>query len=222
CRSTEYESAVRSGRRMPATALVVELLPVPELDATAYLSAGRLAGDQRWAPVFAQLRNQPQRPVAQALSTPLMVGLTRLVYAGPDTDASTLLSLTGRADVERCLLDGFLATAYPSDKLPRVLRWLRFVARHLDRQGSHDLAWWELHRALPKHQAARLTGVVLSAATAVISGIAVWLLMAPSGAAGRITAIAVGAAAAVTAALVGPAVAIGAASAVPQRINTQL
>ncbi|WP_345074909.1 NACHT domain-containing protein [Phytohabitans flavus] len=89
CRTGEYEQAVRRSRVL-SLAAVVELEPVDVEDAITYLS--QPTPDPRWEPVFAHLRAHPDGPLAQALSTPLMVALARSTYQVPSTaDPTDLL-----------------------------------------------------------------------------------------------------------------------------------
>ncbi|MET0135093.1 MAG: NACHT domain-containing protein [Kibdelosporangium sp.] len=223
CRGDEYQAAVTKAGMVPATALVVELGPVRQSDAVAYLSAGKVDNDPRWATVFAQLRRQPPGPLAQALSTPLMVGLVRAAYSGAQSDPAELLTFTDGKRIEQHLLDRFLAAVYPSSEQPRADTWLRFLARHLRQQNSYELAWWHLHRALPATRTRKITGFGVGLVAAVISTVAVWLMVAPT-VAGPGTALPLGLAAGVTAGLViGLLVAGAAGTAVnPSRINTRV
>ncbi|MER7575210.1 NACHT domain-containing protein [Streptomyces sp. NPDC126514] len=122
-------------------------------------------------------------PVAQALTSPLMVSLARSVYNprpgeghGRLPDPADLLRLRTRTAVEHHLLDAFVDAAYrPHTRRPS--RWnadrarpaLRFLARYMERasDGTADLAWWKLRRAVPPALPRVLTGVLL--------GIVAWL-----------------------------------------------
>ncbi|MEU5884996.1 hypothetical protein [Spirillospora sp. NPDC047279] len=152
CRSDEYQAAVTVSGSFFSRAAVVEIEPVEIENAIGYLSQAYLDGDERWTEVFARLRDEPEGALAEALSTPLMVGLLRDVYKDPSSDPGELLDTTAFADrraVERRLLDRFIPAVYspfhpggPSED--RALRWLRFLAREMDWQRTRDLAWWRI------------------------------------------------------------------------------
>ncbi|GII82282.1 SARP family transcriptional regulator [Sphaerisporangium siamense] len=192
CRSTEYEKAVQHGGAILARAAVVEIEPVDVDDAITYLTARRRLGDDRWNPVAEHLRAHPEGPLAAALSTSLMVDLTRGAYADPTGDPADLLDdvrFPGQAEIEEHLLDAFLPAAYrprppapgappqpPSRYRPeQAERWLTFLAGHLRRRHTHDLAWWELADGLPR----RTRGLVLGLPPALLSALTGYLAAGP-------------------------------------------
>lgn len=167
CRSKEYRDAVRPQDGLEVTfrsAAAVQLRPL-DADAVAdYLcdDAAGPAARGRWAPVLATLGTGA--PAAEALTTPLMVGLARIIYnPGPGgapealRDPSELCSpaLRDRVAVESLLFDAFVPAAYRSGVPARwtaqkAERCLEFLARYLEYQAaSTDLAWWQVRRAMP-------------------------------------------------------------------------
>ncbi|MER5757301.1 NACHT domain-containing protein [Streptomyces sp. NPDC002088] len=148
----------------------IHLLPVGRNQAAAYLR--RTAGGahtpaaDRWNTVVAHLGTDS--PVGQALATPLGLFLARAIYnprsqttpepvPHPD-ELCDITAFPNRMAIDTHLFNAFIPAAYtPHGHNP--LRWsaseahrfLSFLARHLeaDRGGSSDLAWWELHHALP-------------------------------------------------------------------------
>jgi hypothetical protein len=125
-------------------------------------------------------------PVARALDTPLMLFLARTAYnprpgeraaALPDpAELCDLRRFPDDASVRAHLLDAFLPAAYrPHPRHPcrwspeqarRTLTWLALHLRHrLD--GTPDIAWWQLHLALPAR--------ALRAATGAVLGLVAWL-----------------------------------------------
>lgn len=161
CRSEQYQAAVAVAGAPLGRAAVVEIEPVTAGDAARYLPAGQLDGRARWAPVLDHLTRHPDGPVAAALSTPLMVYLVRTMYAVPGTDPAQLCDqdrFTSRLTIEHHLLNGFLPAVYDTRselvatgrkyRLTHVRRWLGFLAGHLDRLGSQELAWWQLPAAV--------------------------------------------------------------------------
>ncbi len=176
CRTSEYHDAVAASGQVLTSAVVVELEPVGLDDAVTFLTAPEPAA-ARWQPVLAGLPADPDTPLAQALASPLMVSLARTVYLAPETNPSELLDISrfpDRETVERRLFDGLIPTVY--GKKPRsskgrqtptrdptpdqARRWLTFLACHLERHRTFDLAWWQLTYALSLPQAGALAGIL--------------------------------------------------------------
>jgi len=162
CRSAEYEQVTRESGTVMSTATVIRLKPVARQEAITYLSARESAEGVRWLPVADRLRRDPDGPLGRVLRTPLMVDLARIVYGRPGADPVELLAAEDADSLEGQLLDSFLPNAYakvpeppgrnpktsPSGKYTaaQATRWLGFLARHLERARSRDLAWWQLYR----------------------------------------------------------------------------
>jgi DNA-binding SARP family transcriptional activator len=191
CRSAEYELAVKQSGAILTRAAVVEIEPVELNAAIAFLTAHKRAGETRWDTLVGHLRRHPGGALAQALRTPLMVDLARTAYTRPDTDPDELCDTTrfcDRGAIEGFLLDRYLPAVYarrPSppahEDRPALLRpydpgqaerWLAFLARHLHRQQTWDLAWWRLDRALPRRTRGLLMGLPPGPLFAVSAGLA--------------------------------------------------
>lgn len=164
CRSDEYQAAVAATGTPLARAAVVEIEPVAATDLAIYLPAGQIDGHTKWAPVTGRLRACPDGPLAKALSTPLMAYLARTMYTRPGSHPAELCHtdrLTDRNTIENHLLNGYLPAIYQPQPATAVSsrddgytadqarRWLSFLARHLARLNTHDLAWWQLPLAIP-------------------------------------------------------------------------
>jgi NACHT domain len=195
CRTQQYRDAVRPQDGPEVTLRAAAAVQLRPLDADAvrdYLSddAAGPAARARWAPVLAVLDTEAA-PVAQALSTPLMVGLTRAIYnprpgevAGALRDPAELCNpvLPDRRAVESLLFDAFIPAAYRHDpdgrwKAQDAEKWLVFLARHLERKiASPDLAWWQLWRSMPR-TAVRAV-VAVAAVTGVVTGVVAGLRFA--------------------------------------------
>ncbi|NUS30000.1 MAG: NACHT domain-containing protein [Streptomyces sp.] len=151
-RTDEYEDVIRQDGRPLRGATVLELEPLRTADAFRYLSQDLLPGDRRWNPVFDLLQDRPSHPLAKVLSTPFMLRMAREVYRDPSTNPLDLLEFTDRDRLRHHLLDGFVPAVYRAID-PRLTppakarRWLTFLAGHMNRLQTRDLAWWELHRA---------------------------------------------------------------------------
>jgi hypothetical protein len=175
CRTLEFARAARAGDVL-TDATVVELEPVLPGQAEKYLRDNTPDDDRlaRWEPVFAELGRGPGSPLADALSTPLMLTLLRTVYAlDREAKPAQLVGCPSREEIEDRLLDALVPVLYarytrwPAD---RARAWLAFLAAHLHRRGTRDLAWWELARGGTMRQIARAVGLGLAV------GVPAWLL----------------------------------------------
>ncbi|GHF79735.1 NACHT domain-containing protein [Streptomyces thermodiastaticus] len=166
-RTDAYETLSASGRALPC-ATVIESLPLRPRDVARYLEqlARHTGRPDAWAPLIRALADEPSGPLAQALSSPLMVWLVRQAYAAAPADPRELLDgrFRDRRSVETHLLDRIVPAAFP--RLPpddgrlhpprtwdpqRARVWLAFLARQLSRRGESELAWWRLSQApLPR------------------------------------------------------------------------
>ncbi|WP_216590811.1 NACHT domain-containing protein [Streptomyces brasiliscabiei] len=168
CRAVEYEELIHGGAPTLRQAPVVEVAPVPPRDVIAYLRAVDWPEHVAtgWGRVFDRLRTEPDGPLAEALSTPLMVTTARLVYQRGCGDPAELLDrerFDCRYAVEDHLTHRVLDAVYgPDPGLPdgaetrglwdpvRARRWLTFLARHLHDHRERDLEWWAMSgRVLP-------------------------------------------------------------------------
>ncbi|MFI5585354.1 TIR domain-containing protein [Amycolatopsis sp. NPDC051758] len=180
-RTEEYESAVANVDVLTGAA-GIELAPLAVTDLAEYLPSTthrRSMVDGRpgplWAPVLSRLSEQPPTHaatnLAEALSTPLMVGLARAIYSDtPGHDPAELLDhdrFGTTAAIEQHLLQGFLPALYEKTgtrgfDAAHAERWLGFLADHLQRTESRDLAWWRICSAIPR----RTRAIVIGAAVA--------------------------------------------------------
>jgi hypothetical protein len=146
---------------------------------------------KRWEPVFRALTTSS--PVAQALRTPLVVGLARAVYDPHDVDeleepeslpAPEELCDTNRfpnpSDIESYLFKAFIRVTYePRDDRKKnrwntkeAQQWLTFLARHLQAKGQdyNILAWWELRDAAPGWLVPGVVGIICGLASGLAAG----------------------------------------------------
>jgi hypothetical protein len=173
-RAQEYERAVKETGAVLSRAAVIEIEPVEPGAAIAFLTS-RTVGETRWRPLEEHLRRMPDSALARVLRTPLMVDLARTAYTSPDTTPADLCDPRRFGDqrtIEDHLLDTYLPTAYADRPLPPGLdrsarysaaqaeRWLTFLARALHRQGTQDLAWWHLDRAVARSTASLYLSVI--------------------------------------------------------------
>ncbi|MEU1131078.1 NACHT domain-containing protein [Streptomyces sp. NPDC005900] len=190
CRSAVYGEVVAVGDVLTSAA-VIEIQPLGFEEAARYLirtaRPQRGPGGQRatvWDPVLDEVRRAPDAPssrcLRQVLSLPLMVAMARAVYGDTGANPTELLhhrDLAAPAALEQHLLDAFVPASFRTSTRydeAQAVHWLRFLARHLQRRGTRDLAWWELHWALPG--LARTVGpLLLVGAVAEVVCLALWL-----------------------------------------------
>ncbi|MFB7913020.1 helix-turn-helix domain-containing protein [Streptomyces sp. NPDC056061] len=210
-RRAEFAEAVQAVGAPLVWAAGIELTDLTLDDLAAYLprTARPVARDDGgpdesvWKPVLQQLR-APKDPVgaplAQVLTTPLMIVLARTMYSeAPDRDPIELLDPERFPDanaLEDHLLAGFVPTVYRRHAAERGVvgrrsgernrdpeeaeRWLGYLAHHLARldRDQQDLAWWRIGDSL--RLSTRLLTVVVTSALCVT--VAEWLvtLLTPS------------------------------------------
>ncbi|URM88842.1 hypothetical protein LUW75_01095 [Streptomyces sp. MRC013] len=188
-RRAEYHRAVADTDVLTAAAVVVAE-PVAAADVAGYLRSAvpprRLPA---WQPVIDELTLRPEGPVARALSVPLNVWLARTVYTSPAADPAELTRFGDAESLRHHLLDALVPAVFtaqpaasdPSAPDPRrtaAARWhpydarttLAFFASHVERQGTDDIAWWELRRALRPDPAGPLSGPVAGAVIGLGAG----------------------------------------------------
>lgn len=162
---------------MLTAAAVVELDDLTVEDLGAYLprtAAGHRTG--MWDPVLERMRAQPHAPgpatLRRVLTTPLMVFLARTVYSDtPGHDPTELLDThrfpTAQA-VQDHLLAAFIPAVYQADHpgtrrrwpTDRAHRYLTYLASHLHKAGTRDLAWWQLRDTIPRSHRTLIFAVV--------------------------------------------------------------
>jgi transcriptional regulator with XRE-family HTH domain len=177
------EYATVAGTHALSAAAAVRLTDLTVADLADYLprTTRKKAGATVWDPVLAELIEHPARVASRnlrtVLSTPLMVGLARAVYSDPDGPDPAELLDTGRFrsqyDIEDHLLASFIPTVYrgqPRWETDRVRGWLGHLARHLNRLGTQDLAWWQLGSAMRRVSRMVIVGLVTGLVVGVLSG----------------------------------------------------
>jgi hypothetical protein len=197
-RSDEYAAAV-AGTRGLTRAAAVELNNLTLDGMAEYLlrSSPRNAMPE-WHHVLTELRRNPDIPASanltSVLNTPLMVALARAVYSesdrkrrdDPQNRPETLLD-TDRFSTSQRLEDHLLGSFIPSVYRPRpgdpptnrpqswsperAQRWLGYLAAHLDRLGTRDLAWWELSKSVPRSVRTIVCGFLSGLSFAVVTAV---------------------------------------------------
>ncbi|MFK4066274.1 NACHT domain-containing protein [Streptomyces sp. NPDC029674] len=188
-RQAEYHQMVAESDVITAAAVVIAK-PVEAADVADYL---RCAVPPRrsaaWQPLIDELTRHPEGAVAQALSVPLNIWLARTVYASPASDPAELTRCTDAKSLQHHLLDALVPAVFsaeptaadpsvPDVRRTAAARWrpddartaLAFLAAHIKRQGTDDIAWWELHRTLRPDPAGPLSGPVAGAVLGLGAG----------------------------------------------------
>lgn len=171
-RSEDLVTAVRGGGHLRGAA-ALELLPTDSGQAANYLASCRTDPlPAPWQRLIDHLNECPDGVLAQALSTPLTLGLVRDTY-GPEegvdelTDGNRFRTLKA---VQDHLLDRLLTAAYlrrsgrpaPRYTAEQAQRWLGHLARRMNQESTGNLAWWLTPRWLPAWPRALATVVVIS------------------------------------------------------------
>jgi transcriptional regulator with XRE-family HTH domain len=189
-RRGEYASVAGADALTAAAAVWLTDLTVTDLANYLPRTTRKGAGATVWDPVLTLLRDHPERPACftlrTVLTTPLMVGLARAIYSDPaGRDPMELLDTDrfGSQDaLERHLLSSFIPTVYrdqPGRRSwdpERVRSWLGYLARHLDRLGTHDIAWWQLGSTMRLWRRIVVAGLVAGVAFGFAAGLAASLM----------------------------------------------
>jgi hypothetical protein len=165
-RPAQYADAVRQVDVLTAAAgIVLDGLTVDDL--AHYLPRTARPGQTGgWQPVLDGLG--VTEPLARVLSTPLMVYLARTIYSDPPVQDPAVLLDTHRFPTAESIQEHLLAAYLPAlyrERSAAAQRWLGYLARHLERVGGTDLAWWQLRDTVPR--TARVVALGLGAGLAV-------------------------------------------------------
>jgi transcriptional regulator with XRE-family HTH domain len=181
-RPGEYATVAGTDALTAAAAVGLIDLTVSDLDDYLPRTTRKNGGATAWDSVLDELRDHPERPASvnlrAVLTTPLMVGLARASYSDPaGRDPSVLLDTErfgSQYELEDHLLSSFIPTVYrdedPRWDSERARSWLGYLARHLDRLGTHDLAWWQLGNAMRRRSRMLIVGLVAGLAVGVLTG----------------------------------------------------
>ncbi|MFC0542972.1 NACHT domain-containing protein [Kutzneria chonburiensis] len=178
CRTDLYHAAVEAGGPEFDNAWVIELRRL-DRDAVVRYLAG--TDRDRWPEVVAELEGGAPSETARVLRNPFNAWLMKRLYPKGNAQLGDGLQERLLSDFVPSVL-GPAMDARPERlirfTLPGAVRWLRFLARHLVRDGREDFAWWELGRAIPFLLTEAVVGVLAGALYGVL------LLLAGSNALG--------------------------------------
>ncbi|MFI5683020.1 NACHT domain-containing protein [Streptomyces sp. NPDC051636] len=181
-RTSEYLQAVEDAGLGLPNAAAVELSPVDVPAIKRYLARTTSQFPPgRWNDVFAHLDRGEGSVVAQALQIPLMIWLACTVYQETSSRPAELAdpaAFRNATDVEHHLIDSLIAAAFVHAErhsgpatVGRARRWLRFLARWLEKEGTWDLDWWRLHRAATRPADRLATSLPVGLAAGIPTGI---------------------------------------------------
>jgi hypothetical protein len=181
-RHEELAGAVKHAPLLGAAA--VELRPV-DADVAADFLLSHLVSPPppAWQAVVDRLENDPKSALSRVLENPFTLTLLRDAYdaTGPVDELLDRKRFRKANQIEDHLLDRALEAAYTAgpERLPRryslrtAQRTLGFVAHQLNRDGSRDLAWWQI----PQWTARPMQVFLRSLAVAFVVGIPVGLIL---------------------------------------------
>jgi transcriptional regulator with XRE-family HTH domain len=190
-RPSEYATVARTDALTAAAAVRLTDLTVTDLVNYLPRTTRGSNGATAWDPVLNELRDHPERRASvnlrAVLTTPLMVGLARASYSDPGgRDPSVLLDTDrfgSQYELEDHLLGSFIPTVYRDQRSrwdpDRVRSWLGYLARHLERLGTPDLAWWQLGTTVRRWRRALIVGLMCGLAVGLLSGLLIWLVDSP-------------------------------------------
>lgn len=179
-RSDELVTAVSGAHLTGAAAL--ELCPVEPRQAAEYLAHCQIdSPSSAWQRLIEHLREHPDSMLAQALGAPLMVTLVRDTYRHGDPVDALIDStrFASREAIEDHLLDRVLPIAYAQHPgrpaapctVDEARQRLGFLARHMNDEGTRDLAWWQIPRWVPAWPRALTTALVVGLVGELVFGL---------------------------------------------------
>ncbi|MEU9445962.1 hypothetical protein AB0D42_34860 [Streptomyces sp. NPDC048304] len=204
--ASRVDEAERTAQKMRLRGAVgLEIQPVkPEVAADYLLNQLPDPPPPAWHRLTSRLLHESDSAVAEALSSPLAIGLVRDVYR-EDDPVDELLDTARFPDsrtIEDHLLDHAVAAAYTPaywDPRPRYSpetaeRTLRFIAARLAQEGGGDLSWWHIPGWANPRPRAVVVGVVVGMVYGVVSALGLWRASGPLSAcvAGPLLAVAAG------------------------------
>ncbi|MBP2326586.1 hypothetical protein JOF56_006971 [Kibdelosporangium banguiense] len=186
CRTEEYRALVSTDDVLTGAA-VVELQPLGIEALAQYLprTTRRVREAQGkaslWEPVIMALVGAKGSALREVLATPLMASLARLTYSETRAEPLDLLDQQRFPSADRLadhLLDELIPSMYPDldddsggTHDGDVRRWATTLATVLSRRNARELAWWQLHHAMPKGISA-----LVAAALGICTGLTVALI----------------------------------------------
>ncbi|MGH3242151.1 MAG: trypsin-like peptidase domain-containing protein [Spirillospora sp.] len=163
--------------RPPKDARILEVAPLKMDDALDYLSHGSPIPRETWCGV---LQDDQSAPLREGFTTPLIVSLLREFYSKAGRNPQELLKFHAVEELRKHLLRELVDKSFPSrlekknDRWEQddAKRWLRFLARGMEKHHEGHIQWWAL--PVPKiHD--RIERVLAGIAGFLLAGLAVGL-----------------------------------------------
>ncbi|UBV17774.1 NACHT domain-containing protein [Mycolicibacterium fortuitum] len=185
-RPAEFAAAVAGADVLSrADGIVIQALSFEDFEdylpvTTCRVGAG---GGNLWQEALVRFHDDPAAaPVREAMTSPLIAFLLRVVYSEMRSDRDPLELLDARFatshDVERYLLGSFIDVTYSYGRSPLqpsdVSRWLGGMARHMQSRSRVDMGWWDL-----RDMAGALERAVVFAVVGALGGAAVLSYLSP-------------------------------------------
>ncbi|MEU1953234.1 NACHT domain-containing protein [Nocardia rhamnosiphila] len=194
CRTTEFDQLTRDGEDNGLHgATMITLQPLLAIRAVDYLTTYQHdigTHGAAWTDIIGHLRDQPHSPLATALQTPWLLGLTATTLRGSPSTAPRLLACTSPDEVRELLFAAQIPTVvgatneskeyrdYTSDNAER---WLQSLAKCLQQRrdtGRDGTAIrldeiWEIAGSI---RTRILHSIVVAAGVGITAGHALWLL----------------------------------------------
>jgi hypothetical protein len=171
CRTREYAAAVNApGGDVLTAGAVIEPSPLHPSEAAAYLARSLPPHPPgTWPALLTGLTAGARTPLTDALATPLALWLLRKVYVDTRTDPAALSDPSRFSTPDEIidhlldhLIDALVTTGHdkpirgypwparPAHDTARVRDCLSYLARHLRRTNTTNIAWWHLHKAMAR------------------------------------------------------------------------
>lgn len=187
-READYRTAVRQAagvevRLTGAAGITLCSLDVSDISDYLKNSARGPTAVARWNEVFEAFTADCPPPVAEALTTPLMVALARVIYnAEPEAiladipHPAELLDFRTIEEVKEHLFEEFTPAAYRQHQDPlrrckwtaeQAKQWLVFLACDLKDRKATNFAWWQLSGSAPRPLAGIVVGLIAGLAGAL-------------------------------------------------------
>jgi len=188
-RTTEYASAVTASDVLTGAACV-ELQDLSLADTKAYLA--RAASRADWDRVFEALADKSASQLPTVLTTPLMIGLARVVYGdNPGQSPMELLDpqrFPDAGSIEDHLFAAFIPAVYDNDYNPShrsrrrwavrdVEFWHQQLARHMRALDTRDFAWWHVGDTMPRLWRVPFAALAYGVGCGVLYTIIYWVVL---------------------------------------------
>jgi hypothetical protein len=195
-RTTEYQETVAEADVLTSAAgIQLADLTVDVLEAYLPRTTQKVSKEAPlWTPVLnglrAERRSGSADNLAAVLTTPLMVYLARTIYSDEgDRNPAELLDIKKFSDaraIETHLLGNLVTAVYRPRgtthfEVGDAQHWLGYLADHMNRLGTRDLAWWQLGTSMRRRTRMILMALVIAPVFALVNLVVEALLLGGGG-----------------------------------------